>query len=52
MTPGTPCHCEEAVIRDQACRHPEGGQVSVGVCKFDIDDKGKKLGNVVSTPPP
>lgn len=49
---GTPCHCEEAVIRDQACRHPEGTSVQVGLCKFEIDDKQKKLFNVVASLPP
>ncbi|MDB4938458.1 MAG: hypothetical protein JWP87_5430 [Labilithrix sp.] len=52
VAPGTACHCEEAILRDQACRHPEGNTVSVGVCKFDIDDKQKKLLNVVATLPP
>ena len=49
---GTACHCEEAIVRDQACRHPEGNTVSVGVCKFEIDDKQKKLFNMVATAPP
>jgi hypothetical protein len=39
-------------VRDQTCRNPESKVVSVGVCKFEIDDKQKKLGNVVATPPP
>ena len=52
VAPGTACHCEEAIVRDQACRHPEGTTVSVGVCKFGIDDKQKKLFNVVATAPP
>jgi hypothetical protein len=52
LSPGTPCHCEEAIVRDQTCRNPESKVVSVGVCKFEIDDKQKKLGNVVATPPP
>ena len=50
--PGSACHCDEATIRDQTCRHPESKSVSVGVCKFEIDDKQKKLLNVVVTPPP
>lgn len=50
--PGSPCHCDEATIRDQICRHPESKTVSVGVCKFEIDDKLKKLFNVVATAPP
>ncbi|MBS2013125.1 MAG: hypothetical protein JST00_09575 [Deltaproteobacteria bacterium] len=49
---GAPCHCDEAMLRDQTCRHPESQQVSVGLCKFDIDDKAKKITNVVMTPPP
>jgi hypothetical protein len=52
VAPGTACHCEEAILRDQTCRHPEGNNVSVGVCKFEIDDKQKKLFNVVATAPP
>lgn len=52
LSPGTPCHCEEAILRDQTCRNPESKVVSVGVCKFEIDDKQKKIGNVVATPPP
>ena len=52
VAPGTACHCEEAIVRDQTCRHPEGNSVSVGVCKFEIDDKLKKLFNVVATAPP
>lgn len=49
---GAPCHCDEATLRDQTCRHPESAQVSVGLCKFDVDDKAKKITNVVMTPPP
>lgn len=52
VAPGTPCHCEEAILRDQTCRHGEGTNVQVGVCKFDIDDKQKKLLNVVASLPP
>jgi hypothetical protein len=50
--PGSPCRCDEATIRDQTCRHPEAKTVSVGICRFDIDDKQKKLLNVVVIPPP
>jgi hypothetical protein len=52
ITPGTPCRCDEATLRDSVCRHPESATVSVGVCKLDIDDKQKKLLNVVATLPP
>lgn len=49
---GAPCHCDEAMLRDQTCRHPESQQVSIGLCKWDVDDKAKKITNVVMTPPP
>ncbi len=52
MTPSTPCRCEETVLRDWACRHRESQTASVGVCRFDIDDKAKKIQNVVATLPP
>jgi len=52
MSPGTSCHCDEAMLRDQACRHQEAKAVSVGICKFEIDDKTKKLTNVVAALPP
>jgi hypothetical protein len=50
--PGTACHCDEATIRDQTCRHVESKTVSVGLCRFEIDDKQKKLLNVVVALPP
>lgn len=46
---GTACHCDEAVVRDQACRHPSSKVVSVGTCRFGIDEKQKKLLDVVAT---
>ena len=52
MTPGTPCHCDEAMLRDQTCRHPESKSVNVALCKWEIDDKAKKITNVVFSPPP
>lgn len=52
LAPGTPCHCDEATVRDQTCRQPESASAQVGVCKFTIDDKQKKLLGVVATPPP
>jgi hypothetical protein len=52
LAPGTPCHCEESVVRDWACRHAESSSASVGVCRFEIDDEKKRLFNVVATPPP
>jgi hypothetical protein len=52
ITPGTACHCDEPVIRDGACRHRDLVTVNVGLCRFDVDDKQKKIGNVVATLPP
>lgn len=52
VAPGTACRCDEPVIRDAACRHRESATVSVGVCRFDVDEKQKKLTNVVATLPP
>jgi hypothetical protein len=52
VTPGTACRCDEPVIRDGVCRHRESSTVSVGVCRFDVDDKTKKITNVVATLPP
>lgn len=49
---GKECHCDEATLRDQTCRHPESKSVQVGLCKFDVDDTKKKLVNVVATLPP
>ncbi|HEY8078642.1 MAG TPA: hypothetical protein VIF62_31140, partial [Labilithrix sp.] len=42
---GTPCHCSEADLRDHACR---GSSVHPGICKSEVDDKAKKIGNVVT----
>lgn len=52
VSPGTACRCDEPVIRDGVCRHREASTVSVGVCRFDVDDKQKKITNVVATLPP
>jgi hypothetical protein len=51
LTPGTPCRCDEATMRDQACRH-EAGPIHVGLCKFVVDDKQKKISEVVASLPP
>ncbi len=52
LSPGTPCHCDEATVRLYACKQPQASQIHVGVCRFDVDDKQKKIQNVVATPPP
>lgn len=49
---GTGCNCDEATVRDQVCRHPTASTVNVGVCRFEIDDKAKKIFNVMSALPP
>lgn len=52
VTPAAPCHCDEATLRDQACRRPNERVISVGLCRFEVDDKAKKITNVVATLPP
>ena len=52
LAPSTACHCEEATLRLYACKQPEARNVHIGVCRFDVDDKQKKIHNVVATPPP
>src|SRR6185295_20294523 len=47
---GKSCHCEEAVIRDYACRKTSGG-IHTSLCKFDVDDEKKKILNVASVSP-
>jgi len=52
VAPGTACHCDEATLRDQTCRQPVSTSVHVGLCKFEVDDKQKKLLNVVAAVAP
>ncbi|MBN9160221.1 MAG: hypothetical protein J0I07_04625 [Myxococcales bacterium] len=52
LAPSTACHCEEATLRLYACKQPEASIVHIGVCRFVVDDKQKKIHNVVATPPP
>ncbi len=52
LDPGTPCHCDEATVRLYACKEPTSSHIHVGVCRFDVDDKKKRIANVVATPPP
>jgi hypothetical protein len=52
VAPGTACHCDEATLRDQTCRQPVSNSVHVGLCKFEVDDKQKKLLNVVAAVAP
>jgi hypothetical protein len=52
LSPGTPCHCDEATVRLYACKEPTSSSIHVGVCRFDVDDKQKKIANVVATPAP
>lgn len=49
IEPGTPCHCEEATIRDQTCRNVEPGAIHVGLCRFHVDDAKKTLSQVTAT---
>jgi hypothetical protein len=52
LAPGTSCHCDEGALRDQTCRNPTSANIHVGLCKWDVDDKSKKITNVVASPPP
>lgn len=52
VTPGTACHCDEATIRDTACRRAEEGVARVGLCAFRVDDKTKRITEVVGSSPP
>lgn len=49
IEPGTPCHCEEATIRDQTCRNVEPGAIHVGLCRFHVDDGKKTLSQVTAS---
>ncbi|WP_169928589.1 hypothetical protein [Labilithrix luteola] len=49
IEPGTPCHCEEATIRDQTCRHVDPGAIRVGLCRFFVDDAKKTLSGVTAS---
>ena len=52
VSPGTACHCDEATVRDQTCRQPVSTSIHIGTCKFEVDDKQKKLVNVTAALPP
>lgn len=51
LAPGTLCHCDEALIRDQTCRRSTTDDVHVNTCKFTVDDKTKRITNVASVLP-
>lgn len=48
---GTPCHCDEATMRDHVCRLKEGGIAQVELCRFNVDDAKKTIGDVSLTLP-
>lgn len=48
---GKPCHANEGLLRDLACRN-EGKTVSVGTLRFQVDDEKKTLSGVETAPPP
>jgi hypothetical protein len=48
---GTPCHCDEAGIRDQVCRN-DTTSVSFSFCHIDVNDAKKELGPVLMSSPP
>lgn len=52
VTVGAACHCDEATIRNNACLSPQSATVSVGQCRFQVDDAAKTIDKVVATTPP
>ena len=46
-----PCHCEEAMLRDQTCRN-SGPLIHISTCQWDVDDKAKTISGVVFANPP
>lgn len=52
VTVGAACHCDEAGMRDETCRRPTSKTISVGLCRFDVDDAKKQITNVVAASPP
>ncbi len=44
---GAPCRCDEATLRDQACRN-DSSPVTVAFCRFEVDAKQKVIGGVTS----
>jgi hypothetical protein len=51
LTPGTPCHCDEAAVRDAVCRSASP-EVAFSFCKVEVDEKKKSLPRVTFTNPP
>lgn len=51
VTPNTPCHADEATLRYFACAH-EPGAVHVGLTRFKVDEKTKKISEVSASLPP
>lgn len=49
---GAACHCDEATIRNNACLSPQSATVSVGKCRFQVEDAAKTIDKVVATTPP
>lgn len=52
LAPGTACRCDEATVRLYACKEPQSSHVHVGVCRFAVDDKQKKIHDVVAAAAP
>ncbi len=48
---GTPCHCDEAALRDQVCRN-DTTTIAFSFCRIEVNDAKKELGNVVMSTPP
>lgn len=50
LTEGAACHCDEPALRLAACQKPQSERVTNGMCRFDVDDKQRKILNVVAAP--
>ena len=48
---GTPCHCDEAALRDQVCRN-DTTEVSFSVCHANLSDEKKEISGVKMSSPP
>jgi hypothetical protein len=46
---GTACRCNEAILRDAACRSGEASSYRSGACAFTLLDAKKTIASVVST---
>jgi hypothetical protein len=56
LAEGTPCRCDEAALRLAACQASAGVtdapiRLQAGRCRFEADDRARRIGEVVAAPP-